>query len=295
MPKVLISPEGEIWWGSSRLRCWWVAEKWDDAEIWRDGEPLSLEGLEFFITQHKTVHEGMPEVYKACRDRGVKVIWDLVDPLHWWMGASSAMKDHVDFVVTSTDALAAVVRQELELPAVCIPDRHKVEAFTAKKHEQTDCPTLMWHGVALNRCSLWHCTAELHRAYAMGLKFRVLIVDNAPKVGCQELSLLEGFPVEYEEWSLDKFYSETLTKADIGLVPPFPGSWGRLKSNNKETCFHIAGIPTTEGDDLGQLLMLIRDGDLRKSMGKQLRKRAVRLHRTEESVEEWKRLVKALS
>jgi len=290
-----MSPEGPEWWGSSRLRVYWVAEKWDDAEIWRDGEPLSLEGLEFFITQHKTVHEGMAEVYKACRDRGIKVIWDLVDPLHWWMGASAAMKDHVDFVVTSTDALATVVRQELELPAVCIPDRHKVEAFAVKKHKPTDCPVLMWHGVALNRASLWHCTAELNRAYAMGVKFKVLIVDNAPQVQCRELSLLDGFPVEYEEWRLDKFYAETLIKADIGLVPPFPGSWGRLKSANKETCFHVAGIPTTPGDDLGQLLMLIRDGDLRKRMGKQLRNRALRAHRTEESVGEWKRLLKALS
>lgn len=295
MPRVLMCPEGPLSWGSSRLRVYWVAEKWDEAELLLSlDEKPDLDGVEVLITQHKTLKKPWDEFYKLCRSKGIKIVHDVCDPMFLFLPEAEAMAEHVDIIVASNDELANLYRESLRLPTLCIPDRHKVEAYTVKEHAETDCPILMWHGMALNRASLWNCAAELAHLWAAGFKFKVVVVDNAPDVIPHMLRLVEPHLVGTIPWQLESFYKEVLPTADVGLVPAFPGWWGTVKSSNKEVAFWMAGVPTVKGDDVPQLVRLLRDWELRATLGRELREMAVDRWAVERSVEDWQRLVSAI-
>jgi len=289
-------PEGPIEWGSSRIRVYWVSESWDDAELLLglEEEP-DLADTRVVITQHKSLRpHGWREFYRLCRSRGIRVVADVCDPMWFFMPQGLALMQEVDMIVASNDGLAKQARQDLGLPTMCIPDRHKIEAYTVKEHKETDCPILLWHGTAWNRAALWNCVIELNQLWAAGYNFKVVLVDQMPNAGTFLGALSPYSQVERIEWKLDTFYSEVLPSADIGLVPGFPGKWGTLKSNNKEVCFWVAGVPTVKGDNLPHLARLIEDWGLRAELGAEMREVAVRDWGIERSVADWSDLVRLL-
>ena len=298
-------PEGPRDWGSSRIRIWWLADAWDRAEVVStDSEgALDFSDVSAVVTQHKALRKPWDKLYAACKERHVPLIADICDPMWWFLPESRPLYDLVDFAVCSSARLVDRVREELNLPAICIPDRHDPSAFVVKEEYETDCPVLMWHGTVLNRASLWNCAVELHKLFVAGHKFKLVIVDNGPKERCPQLHMVPEMPVEYlgwetlkgEPWDVDAFYREILPTADVGLVPPFPGTWGDLKSSNKETCFWMAGIPTCTGMNYAELVELVTNSRLRKELGERVRKAALRAWTIERSVEEWDRLMRTLA
>jgi len=295
--KVLFIPTGPIEWNTPRLRCYWVTEMWDEAETWDGtGESWSeiLSGVEVLVVQQKFWRDELREPVRLARVRGIPIIWDACDPGWWWEPRAREMAEKADFIVASTDNLAALAREELNKPAICIPDRHKIDAYAVKKHEETDCPTLMWHGWRASHASLWNCSAELTRLAAMGLRFKVMIVDDTGKIVPEALTQWNyggRVDVELVKWEYPKFFEEQIVRADVGLVPPYPGVWSKYKSNNKTVAFWCAGIPTTKGDDIDQMIQLITNWELRKELGKRYREIAIRDWAIEKSVEEWRRLI----
>jgi len=297
----LFIPTGPIEWNTPRLRCYWIAEAWDEAEAW-DGTGESWSELfadvEVLVMQQKAWRPGIEGCFAAAKNKGIPIVWDTCDPTWWWSEATVKIASLCDFIVTSTDGLANLARKELNKPAICIPDRHKISAYAVKEHRETDCPVLLWHGWRATHASLWNCSAELARLAAMGFKFKVVIVDNIASVipeAFTEWNWAKRLDVELVKWEYPDFFEKQIILADIGLVPPYPGVWANYKSNNKEAAFWCAGIPTTKGDDTGELIALMKNAELRTHLGKHQREIATRDWAIEKSVEEWKRLVEVLT
>lgn len=299
MSRILFVPTGPIEWNSPRLRCYWIAEAWDEAETW-GGESweTALEGTQVLVMQQKMMRPELEPCFRIARARKIPIIWDTCDPNWWWDASAREMAKRVDFIVASTDNLAALAREELNKPSICIPDRHKVDAYAVKEHKETDCPVLMWTGWLASHASLWNCAAELFRLAATGLQFKVLILDDTGKYIPGALGLwnyAKGLNIELDKWEYSKFFQEQIIRADIGLVPLYPGVWNKYKSNNKEVAFWCAGIPTTKGDDLPRLAELIKNAELRAQLGNHLRDVAIQKWSIEKSVEEWKNLIAFLT
>lgn len=274
------------------MRAYWIASAWPDAECTKT--PTTLKGVDVLVVQQKVMYESTAELIGMARERGIKVFADVCDPLWMFLPAGVAIIEAVDLAVCSTSALAADIQRSFGKPAVCIPDYQKIDEFGVKEHGPTEKPVLMWHGTYLNRAALWNCAVELGRLHAMGIAHKIVIVDNRPDEVPYMLGLAGPPDLECVPWDLSNFYGEVLPQADVGLVPRFPGTWGGFKSDNKRDAFHVAGVPTTTGDDIGVLVALVQDWQLRQRMGKQAREKALELCGIEHGVEQWQRLIKAV-
>lgn len=299
--RVLMIPTGPPTWNTPRLRCYWVAEAWDEAEVW-DGRGESweqiLEGVEILMMQQKFWRPELEQGFATARKKGIPILWDTCDPIWWWSAEGRKMAEEADFIVASTDGLANLARAELNKPAICIPDRHKISAYAVKEHRETDCSVLLWHGWRASHASLWNCSAELARLAAMGLRFKVMIVDDTGEIvpeAFTQWNWAQRIEVELVKWEYPDFFEKQIVMGDIGLCPPYPGVWNKYKSTNKRDAFWVAGIPTTDGTDINQLIQLIQNWQLRRELGKRCREIAVRDFAIEKSVEEWKRLVEILT
>lgn len=300
--RVLMIPTGPISWNTPRLRAYWVAEVWEQAEVW-DGTRYDswndlLEGIEVLVIQQKMWKEELEPLYSMARERQLPIIWDTCDPIWWWSEAGREIAKRADFIVASNDGLAALARQELNKPSICIPDRHKISAYAVKEHRETDCPVLLWHGWRATHASLWNCSAELARLHAMGTRFKVVIVDNTGEIVPEAFTTwnwAREIDIELVKWEYPRFFQEQLQMGDIGLVPPYPGVWSKYKSNNKEAAFWVAGIPTVDGTNLDEMSHLMANWELRRELGKRCREAAIRDWSIERSVEEWRRLIEVIT
>jgi len=276
-----------------------VAEAWDEAEIW-DGTAwtYALRAIDALVIQQKFWRDELREPVKLARAKGIPVIWDTCDPIWWWSDAGLEIARRADFIVASNDGLANLAREELNKPTICIPDRHKIDAYAVREHKETDCPVLLWHGWRATHASLWNCSAELARLAAAGIRFKVVIVDNMGEIVPEAFTAwnwAKRIDIELVKWEYPDFFKEQIARADIGLCPPYPGVWSNYKSNNKTVAFWCAGIPTTKGDDVDELISLIENVELRAHLGKHLREVAIKDWAIEKSVEEWKRLIACLT
>ncbi len=297
---ILFIPTGPIEWNTPRLRCFWLTEAWDEAETW-DGTGESwdeiLSDVKVLVVQQKFWRPELDALYTKAQEKDIPIIWDTCDPTWWWSPATVAIAQKADFIVTSTDGLANLARKELNKPAICIPDRHKISAYAVKEHRETDCPILLWHGWRATHASLWNCSAELAKLAAMGMKFKVMIVDDKGEIVPEAFTTwnwAQAIDIELMKWEYPDFFEKQLIKADIGLVPAYPGVWSEYKSNNKEVAFWCCGIPTTKGDDIQQMIQLMQNWELRKYVGQTYREIAIRDWAIEKSAEEWKRLISIL-
>lgn len=296
-------PTGPIEWGSSRMRVHWLAEAWDEAWVWQGTPEMSwdelLRDVEVVVLQQKSLHELHVPLFEKAHSKGIPVVWDVCDPIWWWDPRTRREAQRVDFIVASNDGLAAAARKDLKKPTICIPDRHKIDAFGVKTHGPTDIPALLWHGHQATEAKLWMCTAQLAKLTADGVRFKlIIIVDGEPHVpkALSDWNWVKtmGDTIQFVKWTWPGCYKDGLRLADVGLMPPYPGIWGGLKSNNSTVCFWMAGVPVTTGESLAELRSLLGDWKLRERLGKQLRAVAVRDWCIEKSVEDWKRLVAVL-
>ena len=138
---------------------------------------------------------------------------------------------YVDILTASTRALADDLKGWSGLDVTVINDGLDLETHYSderiKTHEPTPRPRFVWYGLAGNRISLYSAFAYLERLHANGYKFELLVIDDDPN------KIIDApYPVIHWRWSLEREI-EMVTSADIALLPPYPGPWGRVKSQNK--------------------------------------------------------------
>lgn len=255
---------GPVEWASSRMRAYWVAEaletrghsvgtfaidiatkNWGALSNW-----AMSDGYDVFIWQ-KTAPVSMIQDLPQARH-----YWDVCDPSWWWQpNECREIAKHMTGIVASSPALANDFNEWYgEDKAICIPDRLKLSHFhTQRQHSDVSPVRLIWFGVAANRVALWGARANLERLVANGHKIELTIFDDRPDV---RFAFSDAFPIYHVLWSLDKEV-EVLAAHDVALLPPYPGPWGEVKSNNKDLTAWACGIPEVTGLDYQKLVKYV--------------------------------------
>jgi len=211
----------------ARLRAYWPARFIDGAAVctWAE-EPPDAQAYVF----QKLVD--LP-LMRRLRAAGALCFWDVCDP-SWWFNPADVREvlEHVTAVVASSDGLAADLRQwSPGTPVHVIPDRLLLSHYDQHaRHTERDPVRLIWYGAAQNRMSLYAAHATLQRLAANGHPVALTICDNAPNAPFIDLESV--YPIYYTRWSVET-EAATLAGHDVALLPPYPGPWGAVKSNNK--------------------------------------------------------------
>ena len=132
-------------------------------------------------------------------------------------------------------------------PTFTIPDRLELSHFEGRRAEHTnDGPVrFIWFGMAQNRVSLYSALANLERLACNGYDIELTIMDDRPDT---TFNATRYFPIYHTRWHLDQEVS-VIAAHDIALLPPYPGPWGKVKSNNKWLTAWGCGAPPLDGLD----------------------------------------------
>jgi len=246
---------GPIEWASSRMRAYWVAEAL--RERGHEVEITQYPGRQYIAANHAAIVWQKTVDFNLVRlNNQWKHYWDVCDPSWWWQpNECRKCPGYRTAVVASSQALADDFNQWYGKDlAVCIPDRLKLSHFhTQRQHRDVSPVRLIWFGIAANRVALWGARANLERLVANGHKIELTIFDDRPDV---RFHFSDAFPIYHVQWSLDKEV-EVLAAHDIALLPPYPGPWGEVKSNNKALTASACGLPETTGFDYRHLRHLV--------------------------------------
>jgi len=302
-PKTLFIAQGDLDWGSSRFRAWWVAAHADWAECMTLADFHNRVSNIMPFGEYDTIVWPKPcdaETRKLLElikhtDARITHVWDLCDPL-WWLEPRgfAAMLPLVDYLVFSNERLEAAFCGEYgDRRTAVIPDRME-PAFhpTVKEHAPTAAPVLLWWGYGWNRAALLSAGLGLQRLVGEGARFRLRVLDDGVPGGVT----VPGVDVEYHRWRRDTFHDELLA-ADVALLPPYPGVWGALKSDNKAVSAWWAGLPVVDlqsADDVDRAQALIADADLRAREGWANRKRASEQYDVRQSVRDWENVLQGV-
>jgi hypothetical protein len=289
--RVVFVAGGNLSNAGSRFRAYWPAAHMANAEVTNwvvvrdDGLP---EGADVVIFQKLVDVEAM----RQARAHGTAIFWDVCDPSWWWNAADvRTVLELVTAVVASNEALADDLRAWADdgTPVHVIPDRLELAHYTRQRQHRYDRPArLIWFGASQNRAALYAAHTTLSRLQANDYAVALTICDNAPNTPMSEL---EGdYPIYYTRWALDTEVA-TLTGHDIALLPPYPGPWGRVKSNNKALTAAACGLPVTTGCDYAELRELVADVSWRQGAGALARREVEQHWRVEQSAAEWQTLI----
>jgi hypothetical protein len=257
-------PTGPRHFASSRFRAYWVAEHIKGSRvsppIYISEEESRINAIEadVYIWQ-KFVETGFMRSKKDSRH-----VWDICDPLWWFTPEKSREIIGLcsDFVCC-TQPLADDFERWSGLKAHVIPDRMKLEHFTTKRvHEHVDTVKMIWFGMSVNRGSLMGAWANIARLAANGHKVSLTIMDDTPHIPLGFGGEIDQY---YVPWSL-RWEVEILAQHDIALLPPYPGPWGKLKSNNKLLTAWGTGLPVTSGHDYEEMVNLVKNPTYRAAM-----------------------------
>lgn len=259
MTRTCFITAGPIRWASSRIRAFWIAPYLDAQvvtidEVLRDGKAPEAD---VYIWQK----QASLDVIRALKD--AKHVWDVCDPM-WWFSPRPCEEivEAVDLVTASNEGLAKDFRDWSAVECRVIPDRLDLKYFTAQREHQLVSPVrLIWHGLAANRVGLPAAWVNLQRLRANGYEISLTVFDDRPDV---PLGYGDDIAVYHVLWT-PEHELEILVSHDIALVPPYPGPWGKVKSNNRLLTSWACGLPTTTGEHYGQLANLVGSPELRQA------------------------------
>lgn len=223
---------------------------------------------------------------------GAACFWDVCDPA-WWFNPKDVdeIVPHLTAAVASNEGLAEDLYNWAggRLPVRIIPDRLLLEHYNRQAEHGDRRPVrLIWFGSAQNRMALYAAHANLQRLTAEGYDIALTICDNAPNAPFADI---EGvYPVYYTRWQLET-EAATLAAHDVALLPPYPGPWGRVKSNNKTLSAWACGLPVVTGEDYKALRAVVTDDALRREMGRDARRHVVMGWPVEQSAADWSDLL----
>ena len=262
MPDVLFITPGPIEWASSRMRAHWVAEhlsadviEYDD--IKKHADRLSDYKAVVFIKTNNA------RLAQHLRNNNITVWWDICDPVHWFSPIEAkAMTESVDGIVASNHGLADDFSAWSGKETRVIADRLKISHFTPRERISTDRPVrFIWYGAYQNRFSLMAAFVYLERLTANGIDITLTICDDRP----DQLWEYDKFPIFHIGWDLSQ-ESRIITAHDIAVLPPYPGAWGRVKSQNKFITASACGVVPTECQEWGELHRLATRPDYRRDV-----------------------------
>jgi hypothetical protein len=286
-------------WASSRFRAYWLEDAAPD--LFKVYPPTVEEEL----TSHKVLvfqkrQSGRDHMLaRLAKEKGIKVVYDLTDPL-WWFDPQQVlaepMIDIADAVVVSSKGLFAEVSLRKDKNVFLIPDRMAPDFHpTTAEHSDHNPVVLVWFGIAQNRAALAGWIPVLPYLAYHGLQFELRIIDEKSH---EPIGLggdtRQPFKTAYVPWTLESFHAQ-VSACDIALLPPYPGPWGALKSNNKSVTAWWCGLPVVDDWNLKRLHDLIADADLRKQEGQENREKAEKEYGIDKSVEQWREVLEALS
>ena len=278
---------GNLTNAGSRMRAYWPARFIPGAAVahWEKAGDDLPDARAYVFQKFVNV-----PVMDEQRQRGRLVFWDVCDP-SWWFNPTDAREAlaYVDGVVASSEALADDFARWAGFEARCIPDRLLLEHFDRQRqHTAADPVRLIWFGAAQNRMALYATHANLERLVANGYRIELTICDNAPHAPFADL---EGvYPVYYTRWSLDSEVA-TLAAHDLALLPPYPGPWGGVKSNNKALTALACGLPVASGVDYGDLRALVADEEVRAARADDGQRLVEQFWNVERSAADWLALI----
>lgn len=286
--KTLFIASGPISWASARLRCYWPAEYMQGAwaVTWDEGTAEDCYNADVVIFQ-KTFDAA---IAKALRGQGKKIYWDLCDPL-WWFSPDAVRANlaYVDGVVLSNENLRDDFRDWSggEVKSWCIPDRLKLEHYPLKREHKDVSPVrLIWFGLSVNRWAVLSALANLERLAANGYKIELTIMDDVPG----PWRVTDAFPIYHVQWSLDH-ENEVIAAHDIALLPPYPGPWGIVKSNNRMLTAWACGLPFNNGLHYQSIERMVKSAECRTEMAGYGARELQREYLAEQSAREWEAIL----
>ena len=284
-------PAGDITNAGSRMRAYWPAEFIPGATVagWDDIRAGRLPQADAYVFQ-KLVDVALMQ---RLRDDGAIIVWDVCDPA-WWFNPNDAEEaaDAAHAVVASSRSLADDFTEWNGRSARYIRDRVLLSHFSRQvEHRDTSPVRLIWFGAGQNRVALHAAAANLSRLRANGHAVTLTIFDDAPHVPVGYLE--SDMPIHYVRWALHQ-ENEVLAAHDIALLPPYPGPWGAVKSNNKTLTAWAAGLPVSSGLTYDTLEQLVKLAALRQGTADDGRLTVKHHYNVEQSAADWLALVEEL-
>jgi hypothetical protein len=286
MGKTLFITAGPEWWGSSRMRAYWPARYMPGTDV------IEYQRLENITERYDAViFQKVFDLRLAAdlRANGIRVWWDVCDPGWWWQpDIHREIIELTDGIVASNVNLANDLAYWSGRKVYTIPDRMYLSHFVQRKeHTKTETVRMIWYGVSVNRISLFAAFANLERLVANGHKIELTICDDRPDVPfIQEAA----FKVNHDQWTLTHEV-ERLLEHDIALLPPYPGAWGKVKSNNKMLTAWAAGLPATSGIDYYAMADLVMSHERRQAAADDGYATVCADYRVEQSAAQWMELL----
>jgi hypothetical protein len=278
---------GPYSWASSRLRAFWPARYMENTTIleFEDARHDGIPESDIFIWQ-KTANL---EIIREMKSRGRKVWLDVCDPSWWWQpDATRKIITLVDGVVASNSALGAEFRAWSGMDCYTIPDRLDIAVYTEmREHRDAQPVRFIWFGASQNRFSLFGAIPILDRLTANGYKVELTVMDDLPD---DSATVTKAFPIYYIKWQAET-HASTMAAHDIAILPPYPGIWGKVKSNNKMLTAWACGLPVTLGENYDEAEMLVQSAQMRQQLGRSGRQEVERNYNVKASAEEWNKLL----
>lgn len=291
--KTLFILPGPPKWASSRFRAIWPAKYMQDATYHEPDKYQKTSVIESFEA-YIWIKIGNPEMMQRLVDLGKQVWWDVCDPA-WWFSPQDARQiaDAATGVVASNHALAQDFREwygDDSKPIKVIPDRLDFEHYDRARPgiPLLEKPRLIWFGAAQNRIALFSALANLDRLHANGYEFTLTIFDDQP----DNRWFGGSYPVYYSEWKLETEVS-VLTGHDIALLPPYPGPWGRVKSDNKAITAKVCGLPVWDGQDYEMGVKMLANYEAYCQEVENEQRQLASLYDVRRSASEWEALLEA--
>lgn len=272
MTRVCFVAAGPIEWGSSRMRCYWPAQHIEGAQVvqFKDVQAGSLPAADVYVWQ-KNAHVNLIDALPDARH-----YWDLCDPLHWFSpDEARAVARRVDGLIASSDGLAADLHEWSGRPVEVVPDCLDLTHFEPHRrraHQNGDVRRFVWFGVSVNRIALYGALAHLLRLRANRHSIELTILDDRPEQPMDDIA--GAFPVYHARWNL-RNEVQTIAAHDIALLPPYPGPWGQVKSDNKAQTAAACGLPAVTIQAYDEIESLV--------LSPALRDQVVRMARINES------------
>lgn len=284
---------------SSRLRAWNVCDHWPEADCVRwDGQVPALDGYGAVVIQKlyprpkDPAQYDFPAILRQIKAAGVRLIWDICDPIWWWIPDAKiqGMLGPLDAVVTSSPGLRDSLREDYGIEAVVIPDRLPSHD-SVKMHWDSPMPGLVWFGYGHNRRPMLDAgRIALNRLNIDNVPMRLILIDGD---GGESGQADDHTYIQRVEWS-QAWADIDLLDGDVAFLPKYPGIAGRMKSTNKEMTAAWAGLPISNGEDYRYLKRCMTDWQFRADEGRKARAWAEAEYEIGQSVEQWKQLLSSL-
>ena len=289
--KALFLTVGDYNWASSRIRSYWPAEIMPNADAmqWKEGATIP-DDYDAYIWM-KT---GDLETMKRHKAQGKISFVEVCDPNWWWQpDLTRALLDETTAIVAASPKAADDIEGWYGDPdkrVYVIPDRLKLDHYPMKcGHGHVDPVRFIWYGVAVNRISLFAASAFLDRLAANGVNFELTIFDNAPD---QHFLLSDKYPIYHTLWSLER-ENEVIAAHDIALLPPYPGPWDSLKTNNKMLTAWACGLPVTSAQSWNSLYDLATLASEREAMAQRGMRLLIDKYDVRQTAEQWQEVLES--